>query len=219
MKLCLTPCRCIIVLLSLVGCDSSERAKSSGSERSAKTKSPSRDGSGPLPVGQREGKVQSPKVVVGPLVFEGEADVEWARPPRGKASEIHLELRITNTGSTPVRVALIDNLSLRLRPVDGSELKYLYARDFTSNAAAISPPLPPGQSLVLSRPGRLEWQEDGSLRLSGTDVFGGTWWFDGLRDGRYLLGFEYENREDTDDNVVRPWCGKAETPRVAVSIH
>ncbi len=187
------------------------------------TRSAVRTGSGGPPdapprLEQPEGKVQSRGVTVHQVEFQAVAPATWPSPPRGKTRSIPLILRMTNHGETPLRFKLIDTLHVSLRAEDGTELREMFARDATSRAGWFSAPVMPGKSLEINRQATLEWQADGTLRLSGPDGFGGLWWFDGLKPGRYVVRLQYENdRERADDNTLL-WRGKVQTPDFWVTL-
>jgi hypothetical protein len=161
---------------------------------------------------------ESDKATVADVEFQAVTDAVWTLPAPGKKVPMRLELRITNRSGSPLRFHLFDTLMVRLRSADGRDLHCEAARDATSRGKEWSPPVAAQATFVLPVPAELERRPDGTLRLSGPDGFGGEWWFDGLRPGRYALRIAYGNDRPRTDAGEPLWAGRVETSAVAVEI-
>jgi hypothetical protein len=159
--------------------------------------------------------------------FQGVIEPRRPAPAPGGEQDIDLGLRITNRRE---KLALLFDLN-KIQPVlkdgDGKLLQLSGVRKRTAFAAPLQ--LGPGESQTVLWRGHLEWPKDAdSFRLRYVDgtMFGGT--FDGLRPGKYRLGFQYEadpQAANTLDSMygVTPkglstWTGQATTDEVAFEI-
>ena len=126
-------------------------------------------------------------------------------------------LTIANQGATSHRFLLLDTLQFHVRDGD-REIRGQFARDATRREGQVTAPLAPGALQRLPREALLEKQTDGRLKLSAYDGFGGVWWFDGLRPGKYRISLVYENREPTTRDGLTVWVGRGETLPMTVEI-
>jgi hypothetical protein len=153
-------------------------------------------------------------------LFEAVADRIWKIPaPEDEAgSVVDLALRITNRTETPLRFNKFDTLRLALFAPGGKALPFLGGRNAVRSGEGVSPPLLPGQTLVISRQGRLTRLKDGGLRLIGSEESGGIWYFDGLGPGRYKVQFIYGNARSRIGDLDAFWVGEVATPVVGIEL-
>jgi hypothetical protein len=153
-------------------------------------------------------------------LFEMVADRIWKIPAVGDetGSVVDLTLRITNRTETPLRFNKFDTLRLALFAPEGKAFPYLGGRNGVRGGGGASPPLLPGQALVISRQGRLTRLKDGGLRLIGVEESGGIWYFDGLGPGRYKIQFIYGNDRSRIGDLDAFWVGEVATPAVEVEL-
>ena len=165
------------------------------------------------------GVLMSGPINVNGAEFQGIADAVWRVPEPGAESDINLGIRITNRRDTELRFKLFDTLRLVLISPQGKSLLYDGGRDGTKAGETVSRPLAPGESLTISRRAQLKWIRNGqSLRLIGSDDFGGIWYFDNLGPGTFELSFEYENKTRGPDNAPPIWIGEVRTSPLKVEI-
>lgn len=168
---------------------------------------------GVLDAGQQAGEAMTQDIeveVVTPPVYPV--------PVPGQETRIPLALRIINRRTTPLRFNQFDTVYLLMTDAAGTVLRMDGGRDRTRIAETISPPIAPQDSLVIERPARLLWRDDGSLRLVGDDEFGSVWYIDDIHPGSYLLQFRYENQKTRDADGPPIWTGKAATPAAEVEL-
>ena len=153
-------------------------------------------------------------------LFETVADRVWNIPALGDeaGSVVDLALRVTNRTEGPLRFNRFDTLRLALFAPDGKALPFLGGRNAVRAGKGVSPPLLPGQTLVISRQGRLTRLKDGGLRLIGSEESGGIWYFDGLGPGRYRVQFIYGNGKSRIGDLDAFWVGEVTTPGVEVEL-
>lgn len=153
-------------------------------------------------------------------LFEMVADRVWRipAPGDGAGSVVELALRITNLTKTPLRFNRFDTLRLALFAPDGRAVPFEGGRNATRPGEAVSPPLLPGEALVISRQRRLIPLKNGGLRLIGSEEFGGIWYFDGLGPGRYKVQCIYGNLVSGIGDVNAVWVGEAATPLQEVEL-
>jgi hypothetical protein len=182
------------------------------------------EGAGPKeatmrPPGEEVGQ-EARGVTCNGALFETVADRIWKIPAVGDeaGSVVDLALRITNRAETPLRFNKFDTLRVALSGPDEKALPLHGGRNVTRAGQAVSPPLLPGQALVISRQGRLTRLKDGGLRLMGSEEFGGIWYFDGLGPGRYKVQFIYGNPTSRIGDADAVWVGEVTTPAVEVEV-
>jgi hypothetical protein len=177
------------------------------------------DGTEFRPATEGKDMLVSPTVKVNEVEFQSMADAVWHVPERGAESDVNLGIRITNRSDTKLRVNLFDTVRIAITSPRGDSLLFDGGRNATKAGEPVSQPLAPGESLIISRRAQLKWIGDGqSLRLIGSDDFGGIWYFDRLGPGEYTLSFEYENKIKDPNDVPPIWVGKVRTSRLEVQI-
>src|SRR5262249_42217148 len=123
-----------------------------------------------------------------------------------------LGVRLTNRGDKTLTFSLFDTIRPMLKTADGKALRVDGGRDATRRVEPIV--VAPGKSETVRWRARLESLKDGkSFRLGWTDGTGMLWYFDGVRPGKYLLRFEYDNSKKD-----RFWSGKATTNDVEFEV-
>ena len=160
---------------------------------------------------------KSQAVDMGQASFVAEADAIWRIPAPSAASDVNLALRITNRSDDVLRFPL-DVVRIDLMGSDGVPLRIDGGRDGLKAGGPFSKLVAPGESLVISRRGRLERRLDRILRLIGSDNLGGVWYFDGLRPDRYILNFEYENHAIDPAEGPEVWIGQVRTPALEIEV-
>jgi RNA polymerase sigma factor (sigma-70 family) len=158
----------------------------------------------------RAGLNESKAVRAGGVDFQTVVEPKRPAPAPGGRQFLDLGFGITNSTDKPLLFNLYDTLQPVLKSADGKSFQRELRRLRTS------PALP-----VLAGPGRTEtalsravlvWEQDGkTLRLSGPDGSFGTWYFEGLQPGKYLLSFEYANTEESLKSFLE--AAKALAPR------
>ena len=144
--------------------------------------------------------------------FEVTGNRAWSAPDPGEETEIDLGLRITNRSNRAVGFNRFDTVSMTLSNADGAVLRMDGGRNAPRASEPVSELLEPGESFVIDRSARLAWRADGrTMRLIGSDGFGGVWYFDGLRRGTWRVQFVYENRRGKIGSGYSVWTGKAVT--------
>jgi hypothetical protein len=175
----------------------------------------------------RVGLKESKAVRVNGVDFQAVVEPKAPAPPPGGRQPLDLGLGVTNPGEGLLRFNLFDTLRPELQTADGKplELAHQRLRSFV--------PLPmlagPGKTETVLRHSNLEWLPGGkALRLKGPDGAGGTWHFDGLVPGKYLLRFEYASTREALDTFLRLkgwvekrlsfWLGQVTTAEVEFEI-
>jgi hypothetical protein len=176
-----------------------------------------------------EGLAESKAIEVRQVEFRTVVEQKCPVPPAGGRQHLYLGLRLTNRGQAPLLFNRYDTLRSALSSADGTALEVKMGQRLRSYIPA--PVLvAPGKTETVLRSPQLEWLPDGkTLRLKGPDGAGGFWYADGLRPGKYLVRFEYENTPETQARLPRSsrfqpgpgqsfWLGKATTYVVAFEI-
>jgi len=153
-------------------------------------------------------------------LFEIVTDRVWKIPAleNEAGNVVDLALRVTNKTRAPLRFNRFDTFRLALSAPGGKALPFLGGRNAVRFGEGVSPPLLPGQALVISRQARLIRLKDGGLRLIGPEESGGIWYFDGLGPGRYKIQFIYGNRSSRIGSLDEFWVGEVTTPAVEVEL-
>jgi hypothetical protein len=170
----------------------------------------------------------------GRVDFQAVVESKRSVPPPGGRQPIDIGLGITNGGEKP----LLFNGYDTIRPALRSAAEALSFKAFKVNGRRTRSFIPgpilvgPGKTGTIWRRAHLEWLPDGkTLRLIGPDGAGGTWYFDGLVPGKYLLSFEHENTEASLAAFLRHrrkkeafevgqsfWTGKATTNEIVFEV-
>ncbi|MCA9412608.1 MAG: hypothetical protein KC944_15445 [Candidatus Omnitrophica bacterium] len=130
-----------------------------------------------------------------------------------------ITLVIANHGSHPVYFNRFDTFRLALKTESGEEILFDGGRDGTRAAPTVSPLIEPGATHEIVFPANLVPSPNGSeFRLSGTEPFGGIWYFDGLTEGEYFLQGIYENDRSKIGDWEPVWTGKARTRPIQIEI-
>jgi uncharacterized protein (TIGR03067 family) len=144
-------------------------------------------------------------------------DREWQIPEnkQGARTAVRLALRITNQTDKPVRFTRYDTLYPQIIDADGKAPRGSGGRNGTRPMKESDSPLvKPGDSTTFDIDASLFWQS-GKLRLGGSDGFGGVWWFEDLKPGRYQVRIWYVNNATVLKDI---WTGDIKTPFVEVSL-
>jgi hypothetical protein len=161
------------------------------------------------------------RVTVNTATFEIITDRNWHIPALedDAFTVINLQLRIVNQAATGIRFNKFDSVRLRLIAPDGKSLQFDGGRNGTRPDEEVSPLILPGKSLIISRQAKLSWRKDRkTLRLMGSDDFGGIWYFDAIGPGRYKVQVVCENQRPHTQDGYALWTGNAATPTVEVVI-
>lgn len=150
--------------------------------------------------------------------FEVFADRSVVIPAPGESSRATITLRITNLGTRPLQFRFVDTVWLSLTDPEGRLLPMDGGRDGTAEGKPLSDPVPPGSSVVRDYSTLLTWTRQMTLRLQGSDGFGGIWYVDGLNTGRHLLHVVYRNRISGGNDDIRIWTGEAALPAVEIKM-
>jgi RNA polymerase sigma factor (sigma-70 family) len=177
----------------------------------------------------QKGVADSRAVRVNQVDFQTAVEEKCSVPPPGGKQQLYLGLRITNGSAKPLLVNVYDTLRPVVAAADGTALPTQWGQRLRSFVPA--PVLvQPGKTETVQRCPTLEWLPDGkTLRLRGPDGAGGFWFVEGLRPGKYLIHFEYENTADTQAVLLRSlplraaeeqliWMGKVVTRAAAFAI-
>jgi hypothetical protein len=122
------------------------------------------------------------------------ATADWRIPAPDRTTRIQLGLRITNRTGAAARFTSFDTLRPALRDPNGRPIAIDGGRDRTLVPDVQSSPLlAPGESVFFRLDAALYWR-DGTLRLGGSDGFGGLWYFAGLKPGRYEIRIGYSQK-------------------------
>ncbi len=153
------------------------------------------------------------------VVFEAVTDSIWHVPVVGETTRVTLALQITNRHHEPVCFSMFDTISIVIIASDGETLRMGGGRNRTGpGMAAVSRPVAPGGSLLVSRAGDLIHRRQGGLRLIGSDGLRGVWYVDRLMFGTYQVQVVYESgRQDTIDGTP-VWTGRAVTQPKEVTL-
>jgi uncharacterized protein (TIGR03067 family) len=142
-------------------------------------------------------------------------DREWQIPENGARTAVKLALRITNQTNQPVRFTRFDTLFPQMIGADGKAPQGRRGRRETRPLKESDTPLvKPGHSATFDIDASLFWQ-GGKLRLGGSDGFGGIWWFEDLKPGRYQVRIWHVNQATVLKDI---WTGDIKTPFVEVSL-
>lgn len=156
----------------------------------------------------------------GPVDFEVLTDPVWSVPTRNIESEteINLALRIINNTEKVTRIHLFDTIRIAIEDQDGNSLVFDGGRNGTTPGEIVSDPINPGKDLIISRLSILKWHTQNTLRLMGSDDFGGVWYFDGLRTGRYRVQLIHENQRREIGKFQSVWTGTGKTKAIEIEI-
>jgi hypothetical protein len=163
---------------------------------------------------------RSTAISMNAATFEIITDRVWKIPDRtdDAGTGINLALRITNRTETGMRFHRLDTIRIALTAPDGKSLQFDGGRDATRPGEFVSPLVLPGQSLVISREANLVWFKHQTLRLIGSDDFGGIWYFDGLIPGKYQVRIIHENYKSEIGGMDSIWTGMAVSNAVEVEL-
>jgi hypothetical protein len=158
--------------------------------------------------------------VVNGARFRVLADREWMVPKPGKEYPIHLVLEITNVGKGKRRFNLFDTMYVRLADEHGNRFEWDGGRIHISPGHTVTPPLKKGEKYTFKDfDAKLRWDERGTLRLEGTDGFGGVWYYRDIARRKYLLSVEYANERVLNPNADVPlWMGRVKTNPLIVEV-
>jgi RNA polymerase sigma factor (sigma-70 family) len=161
-----------------------------------------------------EDRARSKPVRVNGADFEVTTEKVWHMPPAaGKMQPIDIRLRIVNRGTTEVTFNLFDTITPILKTPDGKEHELHSVRKGTGPAQPIR--VAPGKSVNVAYSGTLDLLNDGkTARLSGGDLSGGMWSFDGIKPGKYTLRLAYANQTPGSSY----WLGTVKTEPVAFDV-
>lgn len=165
--------------------------------------------------GDRKMQISEPIQVNG-ASFEAIVDPVWKIPALSDTQGvmIHLVLRVMNQTSSGLYFNRFDTIRLNLMDAQGHSLQFDGGRNAVRPGEIISPLLMPQHHLDFSRNAQLIWTKDKALRLIGSDDFGGIWYFDGLKPGKYRLEIHYESHKPVIANTDAIWVGTATTKAV-----
>jgi hypothetical protein len=152
-------------------------------------------------------------VAEGGTEFQIVAAHTWSAPPSGGKKTGQLSLKITNWNDEKYCFYLVDTVQVLLLNSHGKVLECKGGRDGTTRGVTFSPALAKGDSYTVSFfcPELSLDSDDKDLRLSGSDGFGGIWYYDKLSLGKYFISMKYEYRENFKKAGVSVWKGKVET--------
>ena len=180
----------------------------------AKTTDGSTDGSDEIQV----------ELVFPPVLLVPEKDSSSATP-------VKLSLNITNNTSAPIRLARFDPffmLTLEMREKSGRVLGHKGAKGIPLNTERIDCPFAmPSETVTFFLEGELVWKEN-KLVLGGQDSLGGSWYFDDVRPGTYIVRAHYNGGrpiamcEDPETGIADltegMWTGEATSPFVEFQV-
>lgn len=158
----------------------------------------------------------SSPVQVNGIAFESRTDRVWRIPPISDktGTPINLALRITNRAQTAFRFCRLDTVRIGIVDADGKALAFDGGRNGTAPGDPWTQLLLPQDTLEISRRARLVWLDNGTLRLVGSDDFGGIWYLDGLKPGKYTLQITHENNRSQIGEMRPIWTGMAATSHI-----
>jgi hypothetical protein len=174
--------------------------------------------SGERPRPRRFPTVQSRTVLAGEAGFRLECPAVWPVPAQGARQPVAITLHVTNRSARTARFYLFDTLRILLRTPGGASLPGGGGRDATQRGVTNTPPLKPGQSFAVVRQAHLYWNNEGHLRLEGSDGFGGIWYFDDLQAGAYQLLATYRSDAKALDGGAAYWSGDITVGPVTIRV-
>ena len=154
------------------------------------------------------------------LDFRLVTDNTWKVPGNepNDATKVNMHLIITNNTLSKVALYLLDTVSIEVKTNAGATIPMEGGRNGILKSVAPIGYIEPGKNLQISRSGSLSWATAYSiLRLTGSDEFGGMWYFDDLHKGNYLIRVIYENTKHKV-NGVRLWRGRVVTNSIGIRI-
>ncbi len=128
------------------------------------------------------------------------------------ATSGNVSLLITNRSNRSLYFNRFDTFRLGLKDSNGREFGFDGGRDATRPGQTLSHLIESGATHEIRLPA--EWvpiPDSNEYRLSGSEEFGGIWYFDGLLPGTYFLRGIYENDKAKVGSWEPVWTGIAET--------
>jgi hypothetical protein len=163
-----------------------------------------------------KGAVASKPILAQGAEFVVSADSVWHAPKNRGRTKIDLRLTITNRDAKPQAFSLFDTVRMVLKDTDGKDLRIDGGRNGTRPGKTTTPLLAKDASYVVHLSASL-LEANGALRLQGDDGFGGIWYFDGLRAGKYSVSVHYDSTLGKAQSNAE-WRGTVNTQSVVVEI-
>lgn len=134
------------------------------------------------------------------------------------ATPVKFGIRITNHQLKPRQFDRFLTLSMNLKGEDGTTFDWGYIWESLRLSKDTDRPLiQPGNSTTFFLDGNLIWRNN-QLRLEGSDGFGGIWYFNDLKPGKYQVQILYQTNYGHDSTSTSFWSGISATPFVELRL-
>jgi hypothetical protein len=161
----------------------------------------------------------SAAVTVNGASFEIRAPSSWAVPKPGSETPVRLDLVLKNVSAGELRFYGCSAAEILLFGPDGKQIIAFGGRNGFARGPSPSPPVQPGESIVIECLWKLLWEEPAHrLVLRGGNELGDYWQFAPLQPGAYSVQAQYYigNSANQPDDMI--WTGRILSQPLLVAV-